>query len=81
MSAAYAFSMRLVEDSIQTARREFEAYEAKTESRDLNAIRNLIAARAWASCARKNIEFAEAELPSTSTLKPLRKRAVAKGRP
>jgi hypothetical protein len=73
---AYAFSMRLVQDSIQSARRCLETYEA-TPKHDLNRLRDLQAARGWVSCARTNIGFAEAELSTAPrTLKPLRARAV-----
>jgi hypothetical protein len=75
----YAFSMRLVEDSIQTACGALSEYRERP-AHDLNRIRNLLQARAWVSCAKTNLAFAERDLAEDArTLKPLRARRAAKG--
>jgi hypothetical protein len=73
----YAFSMRLVEDSIKAAQLQLQVYAA-TPKHDLNRIRDLLAARAWINCAKTNLGYAKAEVAAPATLKPLRAR-VAKG--
>jgi hypothetical protein len=79
MSTAYDFAMRLVADSIETARFSLSSYHAGAP-RDLNRFRDLLAARAWVGAAKTNFAIAQREAGAQPRLKLPRSGTVKGGR-